>query len=810
MKPWLTRIFTTGYLITFIHAVTYGAIGQSAVITLSFPFGARTTGLGETFTGIADNSDATFYNPAGLGQPPLSNSWKAHNPILEIWKASQKKKFFAPKAKQEQSALQTVFTAIASKRKRSFGKRERVWIGTNSLGVVRYNGKVWETYSQYLIEDGDNLQNIAEKLLNVDNSHMIKQAIERIKRANKIEQNRSGFIVNTVEPHLLDSLKTSKQKETIISDIVSRILNLESFDQNQAQIYGIIAAKVDSSIADSVSRELVSTFTMEDVVFSDLVELKIPFTIAVRDSVTALALDESEHLWVGTTHGLWRYDGVMWSHYSILDGLPSNNITCIASGDQHRIAVGTDRGIGIRDGGEWKLYTRDNGLADDMINTLAFGEADLLYAGTNSGLLKKRNNQWELFDSSHGLLSNTVTALYFDSEKKLWIGGKDGIAVYDETSWKRYKFPGSVVYSFSEYRSDEMWIGTNKGAIFYEEGRTKTDDQGNPYQNITWKPFHSKNALKGNIVKDITVHGNDVWLVTEEAVNQYDHGEMQYSIFYEPILPKFKLPDLWHFCNAGIIPTEDWGTLGYHFNFLSFGENEEVDELGAVKGKFHSYEFVFALSYGLALKEDFSVGLNLKYAHSALAPGIGEEKDQGVGKTFAVDVGLLKRNLFVNNLNLGFTAMNMGPPVWYMSKDDADPIPFTLRLGLSYTIVKNSVHHLLVAADFDREIVYNEPYEDPAPFWEALYKGLNDEPWEDELKEIIAHFGIEYWYVYFLALRAGLMLDEVGHRREISLGLGLRYDRMGIDWSYIHAVPTEKGDDPPRDGQWRFTFTYTP
>ena len=78
------------------------ALGESAVITLVFPPGARATGLGETFTGIAEDIEATFYNPAGLGQRPMANSWRTH------------------KLDGDKTAV-----VIAARKKQNFGKRER-------------------------------------------------------------------------------------------------------------------------------------------------------------------------------------------------------------------------------------------------------------------------------------------------------------------------------------------------------------------------------------------------------------------------------------------------------------------------------------------------------------------------------------------------------------------------------------------------------------------------------------------------------------------------------------------------------------
>jgi hypothetical protein len=44
-------------------------IGQSAVITLVFPYGARSAGMGEVGTALADDGSVLFFNPAGLALP---------------------------------------------------------------------------------------------------------------------------------------------------------------------------------------------------------------------------------------------------------------------------------------------------------------------------------------------------------------------------------------------------------------------------------------------------------------------------------------------------------------------------------------------------------------------------------------------------------------------------------------------------------------------------------------------------------------------------------------------------------------------
>src|SRR3954471_11521756 len=50
-----------------------GAAGTVAAPYLKMPMGARSEGMGEAFTGLADDTSAMFYNPGGMSQLDATN-----------------------------------------------------------------------------------------------------------------------------------------------------------------------------------------------------------------------------------------------------------------------------------------------------------------------------------------------------------------------------------------------------------------------------------------------------------------------------------------------------------------------------------------------------------------------------------------------------------------------------------------------------------------------------------------------------------------------------------------------------------------
>ncbi len=564
------------FIVAVSSSATWCAIGQSAVITLVMPPGARATGMGEAFTGLADDANAVYFNPAGLGLDPLANSWKA---------------FLKDKGP---------FLAIASHPRSSVFASQLVWAGT-SKGVLRYTGKSWESGETYLVEEGDELKTIARRYLNVDDDKTIAEAAWKIRVENKIEMRRFKTIEAELHTGLVDSLLA---KRHATADRIARtILELSPGDRTAAKIYFSLTPYADSAAADRMADQIVDLLKKNDTELKDLVEVQIPFSIAISDSITAMAMDESERLWVGTPHGLWRCSESKWSRITAAEGLPSNFITSIALGKYGDLAVGTDAGVGVYKDGNWMKIGVADGLTEAMITsvTLASDSTTTLYAGTAKGLFKCVNltkPAITLIDSSRGLLSTQVKALYYDSQGRLWVGGQSGIAIFSGKSWKRFKFPGSTVQCFCEQSNGTIWIGTNKGVITYQEGGAVTSKDGKVVENVPeWKAYHSKNVLCGDVVVGLAAFGNDMWVATDQALNKYEWAQMQALLFYEQLLPAFRLSELWHMFGTIVVPLEEmgldeWGTAALSVNFVNMGTNTITDELGRDLGTLRSYEAV--------------------------------------------------------------------------------------------------------------------------------------------------------------------------------------------------------------------------
>jgi hypothetical protein len=782
------------------------AQGGSAVITLVMPVGARQLGMGETAIALSDDVFGTFWNPAGLAFGPLANEWE----------------LVLPRGYKKSGVLMDrEFTALATKPRSGFLLKSTVWGGAKDA-LLLYNGKYWREYHEYVLEQGDQIDKIVRRYTGGGDN--IDSLIKIVKAYNHIE---------------------TKQDE------------------------------------------------------EDLISLKLPYNLLFRDeAVTALALDNTDRLWVGTTGGLYRFDGSGWKAFDKETGftyLPGDTSDVVkradtttaktpstASADSAKtdslktakspsadsakapapvaaaapsaptdtangvfrklpvtaLAVkGSSVWIGTDDGlYEYKKtsITRrgQNLLPDQHINTIAVNEnLDEVYvAMRNAGIARytppKSSGgaaKWKLFSAADGLLDSNATHLVLDKYGHVWAGHAGGVSHFSLRAWEKIHFKKQDVRSLALDEDGNVWIGTSEGAWKHTPNYTnpkgrqldkksgdteaKADLKGN------WVHFHTGNGLSNKSVREIKAQGPDIWFVTDGGIERYNSAKSQVGFFYESLLPVLNLPDLYHAFLGTTFPVEEWGTVGGFINYVSFGQNNQTDANNVDRGTFDSYELVGALSYGTRLNKNVGLGLNAKFIYSALARGItssGEHTD-GVAASYAIDAGILWKNVYFKGLSAAFVMQNMGPAVFYVDQAQADPIPFTWKLGLAYDVVHTPNHRLTIAGDANREAVYRENNE-AAPVYIGAWKSLVypfedknhewDEVWSKNIRLTVFNTGLEYVYANVAAFRTGYLYDVSGKRYELDVGLGFMLsDILQIDGTFIKSF-----DNGIRNGQKRFSM----
>ena len=562
-----------------------------------------------------------------------------------------------------------------------------------------------------------------------------------------------------------------------------------------------------------------------------VIEVKMPWNLIVNDTITAILYESrTEKLWVGTPKSLYRFDGKGWKNYD--SELGSHRINALVS-QGASIWIGTDNGLFVYRNGQFEQ--KGKVLPSQNIKALTWSESrkELFVAAEGAGvarLIPKKSvndkDRWSLFNEEDGVMDLSPTALAIDSSGHVWSAHKGGLSHFNLRKWEQVQFADNTVNDISVDQKGGIWIATDKGVWRHlpdyatasgrkaELERTAEEEESGS-RNDEWVHYHSGNGLSVNKVWSVLPQGNDVWFSTANGMEQFKDADYQLSAFYEKLLPILNIPDLYHLYGGMTIPLNDWGTMGFFVNFVSFGStvasgDVDADDLVA----YNSSEIVGGFSYGTRFPGDWGLGLSIKFFYSDLSSGASTGEEDATTFGYAFDVGLLKKNLIVDGLNLALVLANIGPSVYYVDKTIEDPIPLTWRLGLSYEIISLADYKLVVAADYNREVVYDDDKGNPEPFYISCWKsilypergGSGLTTAKNSLLQGVFNLGAEFTYANTIALRAGYLYDQTGKRSEVDFGFGFMLsDMLQFDFATIKDV----GDnDGVRDGQMRFGMLF--
>jgi hypothetical protein len=410
----------------------------------------------------------------------------------------------------------------------------------------------------------------------------------------------------------------------------------------------------------------------------------------------------------------------------------------------------------------------------------------------------------------------------------VWAAHAGGLSHFTLRKWEQVKFDNNNINDISVDGKGAIWIATDKGVWRHlpdyatasgrkaELERGTAEQEGEVKSEDEWTHYHSGNGLSSNKVWAVLPQGNDVWFSTANGMEQFKDADYQLTAFYEKLLPILNIPDLYHLYGGMTIPLNDWGTLGLSVNFVSFGStvvsgDVDADDLVA----YNSSEIVGGISYGTRFPNDWGLGLTVKFFYSDLSSGGSSDEDEATTFGYAFDVGLLKKNLFIDKLNLALVLANIGPSVYYVDKTIEDPIPLTWRLGLAYELLSLADYRWTIAADYNRETIYDDDKGNPEPFYIACWKSIANpekkdtkglETAKNSLMQGVFNVGTEFIYSNTIALRLGYLYDRTGQRQEVDFGFGFMLsDMLQFDFATIKDVGENDG---VRDGQMRFGMVF--
>lgn len=265
------------------------------------------------------------------------------------------------------------------------------------------------------------------------------------------------------------------------------------------------------------------------------------------NTVTALAFAGDGTAWVGTSHGISRFDGQTWTTYTPDEGLPGDMVSAVAVGADDTLWVsissfsyqglarldgtswttfdkvtkpnsvsiapdGTpwvsscdvnDGGVYHFDGQNWTRYHEGNGL-DNCVNDIAIASDGMVWAATKSTAASFDGSAWTSYTAADGLAGDP-NAIAVDRDGTVWIGTDAGVSRFDGQTWTRYTTDDGLaaqgVSAIAVAPDGSVWFGTSGGV--------------SRLAGTTWQSYTDRDGLPSNTVISISA-GPDgrIWVGT--------------------------------------------------------------------------------------------------------------------------------------------------------------------------------------------------------------------------------------------------------------------------------------------------------
>lgn len=265
---------------------------------------------------------------------------------------------------------------------------------------------------------------------------------------------------------------------------------------------------------------------------------------ALADNVHCGLQDKAGNLWFGTTgDGVYRFDGKLFTNFTMKDGLDTNQIQCILEDKMGNIWFGSRSGICRFDGKTITkipiIETNNNSFAQpfslnqnpnakngvwsiiqDKKGTIWFGTDKDLYCYNGKTFTRFLDNPNIINES--GLTLKSVQCILEDAKGNIWFGSGpfafEGICFYDGKKLTNYKpLKQQWVRKIIEDKNGILYFSTRSaGVLYYDPSTNQTADK--KFDIIPSPP----NFINGSLTNILVDKTGTFWMAADYGNKQGD------------------------------------------------------------------------------------------------------------------------------------------------------------------------------------------------------------------------------------------------------------------------------------------------
>jgi signal transduction histidine kinase/ligand-binding sensor domain-containing protein len=155
-----------------------------------------------------------------------------------------------------------------------------------------------------------------------------------------------------------------------------------------------------------------------------LYHTKWTFEDGAPSEIFAMTQSADGYLWMGSTSGLFRFDGIHFKKYEPESGpaLPSTNVSSLLAPPDGGLWVGFGAGgVSFIKDGKAQNYGAQDGLPTNTVRALVRDRQGFIWAAALGGLARLEGSRWKVVTAEWNF-SGAATAALVDQKGTVWIG----------------------------------------------------------------------------------------------------------------------------------------------------------------------------------------------------------------------------------------------------------------------------------------------------------------------------------------------------------------------------------------------------
>ncbi len=148
---------------------------------------------------------------------------------------------------------------------------------------------------------------------------------------------------------------------------------------------------------------------------------------------------------------------------------------------------------------------------EDVYAITEDSQGKIWFGGYFFGIAILDGSNWAYLNTVDGLYSDVVRSLYKDSEDKIWIGTQEGLNYYENGAINKIQtnLVGSSVSSITQDLDNDLWFATYSGI--------------ERFNGLNWNHFDELNGINDDFIEEVATDQNGiVWIATINGISSYD------------------------------------------------------------------------------------------------------------------------------------------------------------------------------------------------------------------------------------------------------------------------------------------------